>query len=270
MKRDPRPGVARPTRLAGTFLEKVWGSTELEPWFPRSEKKIGEVWFTPHGDLPVLLKFLFTSEKLSVQVHPDGPQGKTEMWHILRAEPGAAIALGFHKPISRERLREAAQSGEIEHLLRWFPVKAGETYFSPAGTVHAIGQGIALCEIQQYSDTTYRLYDYGRPRELHLDAAVRSADLGLHPGPVKPLPSTGGYQTLVQCDFFETRLLEARPGEPVETDGAPLLMFTHGCGLIGTEAFRAGDVWQRPDRPTRLTLTPETPVRALSIRGPLA
>ena len=124
------------------------------------------------------MKLLFTSERLSVQVHPDdgedGPRGKTEMWHILEAEPGAAIALGFREPITRERLREATRTGEIERLLNWMPVKAGETYFTPAHTVHAIGAGIVLCEIQQNSDVTYRLWDYGRPRESTWSRRCRS------------------------------------------------------------------------------------------------
>src|SRR4029077_15045845 len=106
---------------------------------------------------------------------PKGDSGKTEMWHILRADPDAKIALGFRQPLSRDELRRALLSGEVENLLRCFPVKQGQTYFVPAGTVHAIGGGIALCEIQQNSDMTYRLYDYGRPRETPPDqaAAVR-------------------------------------------------------------------------------------------------
>ena len=110
--------MTRPVRLKAAQHEKIWGSMNLEPWFPRSDKKIGEVWFTAESAIPVLVKFLFTSDKLSVQVHPAGALGKTEMWYILRAEPGAQIALGFRKRLSRERMREAAQSGEIESLLR--------------------------------------------------------------------------------------------------------------------------------------------------------
>src|SRR5262249_11355687 len=140
---------------------------------------------------------------------PSGP-GKTEMWHILRAEEGARIALGFKEPLTRERLREAALSGEIEQSLQWFRVRAGETYFTPARTVHAIGAGIALCEIQQNSDVTYRLYDYGRPRELHLEQAVEVADLGPHRGPSTPVPITEDRQLLVHCDYFITEALTVR------------------------------------------------------------
>ncbi len=152
------------------------------PWYLNSaQKKIGEVWF--EADLPLLVKFVFTSERLSVQVHPndefaaahENSRGKTEMWYVLRADPGARLAIGFREAISRERLRESALSGEIEQLLNWIEVQAGDAFFVPAGTVHAIGGGLALCEIQQHSDITYRLYDYGRPRELHLDKAMQVA-----------------------------------------------------------------------------------------------
>ena len=160
-----------PRKLTTSLRELKWGC---------------ERWYTSEPPLPILVKHLIAAEKLSVQVHPDGEcgVGKTEMWHILSASPGAQIALGFTQPVDAEALRAAAASGEIERLLRWIPVNTGETYFIPAGTVHAIGGGITLCEIQQNSDITYRLYDYGRPRELHLDRALEAADLSAwrHPG----------------------------------------------------------------------------------------
>jgi len=264
------PERPRPTRLKTTFFEKVWGSTGLGPWFPKPGKKIGEVWFTAEQQLPlpVLVKFLFTSDKLSVHVHPGNPQGKTEMWHILRAEPGAQIALGFHKPVSRERLREAAHAGEIERLLHWFPVSAGETYFTPARTVHAIGGGIALCEIQQYSDVTYRLYDYGRPRELHLDQAVAISDLGDHPGASRAAALPGGRKSLVRCEYFETQLIEwASPGQSTEIEGWALLIFIEGSGKLFGEVFRMGEVWQLPVGAWRLDVG-STPVRALRVIAP--
>src|SRR5580698_7303376 len=122
-----------PIQLAPWFHERVWGVADLGPWYPNAGgagagQKLGEAWFTAEPPLPILVKFLFTSERLSVQVHPDGEWGvgKTEMWHILRAEHGARIALGFERHISAEALRAAALSGEIERLLRWIPVRAGE------------------------------------------------------------------------------------------------------------------------------------------------
>jgi mannose-6-phosphate isomerase len=152
----------------------------LPPKFDAPQgKRIGEVWFAG-GDLPLLAKYIFTSERLSIQVHPNDEQararglaqGKSECWYILDAEPDATIGLGLKQEISAEELRSAALDGSIEGLIEWKPVSAGDFFFVPAGTIHAIGAGISLLEFQQNSDVTYRLYDYGRPRELHLDDAV--------------------------------------------------------------------------------------------------
>src|SRR5208283_5125887 len=108
------------------------------------------------------------------------------------------------EPITRERLMEATRSGEIERLLNWIEVKPGETYFTPAHTVHAIGAGIVLCEIQQNSDVTYRLWDYGRPRPIHVEQAVPIADLGVHPGAVRPIAMADGREELVRSPHFVT------------------------------------------------------------------
>src|SRR2546425_9573763 len=203
--------MAKPIRLTPSLREKVWGKQRLAPWFPDSPVPIGEAWFLAARELPLLVKLIFTSERLSIQVHPDdgedGPRGKTEMWHILDAEPGAAIAIGFREPISRERLWESTRTGEVEKLLNWAPVKPGETYFTPAHTVHAIGGGIVLCEIQQNSDVTYRLWDYGRPREIHVEKAVPISDLGVHPGAARPVPVSEGREELVRCRHFVTELV---------------------------------------------------------------
>jgi mannose-6-phosphate isomerase len=165
-------------------------------------------------------------------------------------------------------LCEVAASGEIETLLRWFPVKAGETYFSPARTVHAIGAGIALCEIQQNYLVTYRLYDYGRPRELHLDAAVAVADLGQHPGPGKPSQGSTGRQLLVSCEHFETELLDIeRPTHSIQTKDSAFLVFLEGSGSLAGEAFRAGEVWLIPAGNWQLE-TLQSPTRALQVRWP--
>jgi mannose-6-phosphate isomerase len=238
-----------PVRLEPTFYPKIWGATDLRPWFPPAREKIGEVWFTPPPEVPILVKFLFTSARLSVQVHPndeyarrhENSAGKTEMWHILRADPPGEIALGFREPLTRERLCEASLSGEIEHLLRWIPVAPGETYFTPAGTVHAIGAGLALVEIQQVSDITYRLYDYGRPRELHLDKGVEVSDLGAHSGPASPRD-----ELLVDCPYFRTELLVFDKEQPYGYAAAHLLILTEGCGSFGTRPCRAGEAWLAP------------------------
>ena len=231
----------RAVRLTPSLREKVWGRTQLEPWFPDSERPIGETWYLADRDLPLLVKLIFTSERLSIQVHPDdgedGPRGKTEMWRILEAEPGAAIALGFREPISRERLVESARSGEIERLVNWIPVHGGETYFTPAHTVHAIGAGIVLCEIQQNSDVTYRLYDYGRPRELHLEQAAPICDLGAHPGQV-----TDG---VVRSKHFVTEPVGLAAGEEraVEARECHLWICLEGSGEIGGATYGRGGVW---------------------------
>jgi mannose-6-phosphate isomerase len=212
-------------KIAPSFVERIWGSTHLAPWFPNPAHKIGEVHFHSEPRLPILVKFIFTTEKLSVQVHPKGDSGKTEMWHILRADPGATIALGFSRPLTRDELRRASLSGEVEGMLRWFPVKPGQTYFVPAGTVHAIGGGIALCEIQQNNDVTYRLYDYGRPRELHLEQALAVADLTEHPG---------ATDLRVRCPYFVAEALDA-----TERPNAHQLIFLDGPN--------AGEVWLVPE-----------------------
>jgi mannose-6-phosphate isomerase len=231
------------TRLAPTLYDKVWGTPSTRPWFANpADRRIGEIWFSP--SIPVLVKLLFTSEDLSVQVHPDdeyariheNSRGKTEMWHILRADPGARIAVGVKEPLSRERLRAASADGEIVDLLNWTAVTPGETYFIPAGTIHAIGGGIALCEVQQYSDVTYRLYDYGRDRELHLDRGVEVAALEPHECRTT-LPA--------ECPFFKTDRLMVTSAATI-----PLPMRTGVClalegeGLIGGLPFRPGEAFE--------------------------
>ena len=163
-------------------VEKPWGVDRLPTGFAdNAGRRIGEIWFDRPGDpLPLLVKWLFTSERLSIQVHPDDaeaaargqPSGKEECWVIVAAEPGARLGIGTLEPLSPERLRAASLSGEIEQLMDWKTVAPGDYFYIPAGTVHAIGAGISLVEVQQNADITYRLYDYGRPRELHLDDGV--------------------------------------------------------------------------------------------------
>lgn len=168
------------------FVEKPWGRIDLPIAFAAPVGvRIGEVWYeAPNAaPLPLLVKWLFTSEKLSIQVHPSDfdaqarglSSGKEECWYIVDAEPGAVLGIGTTRPLSEEALRAASLSGEIEHLLDWKPVQPGDYYYIPAGTVHAIGAGITLVEVQQYADITYRLFDYGRPRELHLDDGIAVA-----------------------------------------------------------------------------------------------
>ena len=171
-------------KLERRYVEKPWGRTKLPPMFDApAGKRIGEVWFTGAGDKPLLVKYLFTSERLSIQVHPNDeqarargfPRGKTECWYILEAEPDAVLGLGLREEVTSKELRAAALDGSIEELIDWRPVGTGDFFLVPPGTVHAIGGGISLLEFQQNSDVTYRLYDYGRPRELHLDDGIAVA-----------------------------------------------------------------------------------------------
>jgi mannose-6-phosphate isomerase len=248
----PSRSPKSPIRLTPSPREKVWGRKRLAPWFPDSERNIGEVWFLAERELPLLVKLLFTSEKLSIQVHPDDGEGvgrgKTEMWHILEAEPGAQIALGLREPISRERLREACCTGEIEELANWFPVKAGETYFTPAHTIHAIGGGIVLCEIQQHSDVTYRLWDYGRAREMHLEQGIAVADASVHPGPAHPVPIENGRDLLVRSRYFVTEAICLQPGASFapSAEHCQILIVIEGRGSIGGQPIDVGEVWYLP------------------------
>jgi mannose-6-phosphate isomerase len=252
-----------PIRLQPRFLEKIWGSTDLAPWYPRSETKIGEIWF--ESELPILVKFLFTSDRLSVQVHPDDSFaqkhetscGKTEMWYVLRADPGAQLAIGLRESITSERLRDASLSGEIEDLLKWLDVQAGDVFLIPAGTVHAIGAGLALCEIQQSSDITYRLYDYGRPRELHLEKALRVASTRKRASGPLILP--------VDCEYFHVELAKAtlRIEYKPEPDRFHLLIFLGGSGTIADQAFREGETWLVPAGARPFFIQPADPVKFL-------
>lgn len=198
-------------KLGREYVEKPWGRTELPAMFdaPR-DGRIGEVWFTGAGDKPLLVKYLFTSERLSIQVHPGDEQahtrglrrGKSECWYILDAEPNATLGIGLHHRLSASELRAAAIDGSIEKLVDWHSVRAGDFFLIPPGTIHAIGGGISLLEIQQNSDATYRLYDYGRPRELHIEDAVAVADPSPYPASLRQHLSPAEKRTLVEGPAF--------------------------------------------------------------------
>jgi len=240
-------------RLTPSLREKTWGRNELSPWFPHAPQPVGEAWYLADRELPLLVKLIFTSQKLSIQLHPDdgddGPRGKNEMWHILEAAPGAALALGFRAPISRERLREATLSGEIETLVNWIEVDPGDTFYAPARTVHAIGAGIVLCEIQQNLDVTYRLWDYGRPRPLHIEQALKIANLGVHPGAARPVPLGGGCEELVRSKHFITQRWRFGAGEErtPEAQVCQIWIALAGTGEIGGQPYRRGDAWLLPE-----------------------
>jgi mannose-6-phosphate isomerase len=230
-----------PLVLEPILVERIWGTRDLSAWHtgPADGKAVGEIWLTaedckvaegaaagqtladltartgePLGDargegFPLLMKLLFPHEKLSVQVHPNDqqaqalgmPRGKTECWYVLSAEPGAEVALGFREKLTNADVKRAIEDGTIEDKLHMVPVKAGDLVFVDAGTVHAIGPGMVVLETQQYSDTTYRLWDYGRPRELHVDAGMAVTRTETRAGFIPPR-AMGDFTRLAECEYF--------------------------------------------------------------------
>jgi mannose-6-phosphate isomerase len=240
-------------RLPTIRVDKPWGRRTLWPGFEDpapGDAPVGEIWFDVQGDPELMVKYLFTSEKLSIQVHPDDDaaraagraRGKDEAWVILAAEPGATIALGTRRALTSAELRAAALDGSIEALMDWKPVRAGDVIYSRAGVVHAIGPGLTLVEVQQNVDLTYRLYDYGRPRELHLDAGVAVAraepfaieDRAREIAPGRTILCGGGKFVLERWTSPQRLDLGERPGWFVPMSGA---------GAIDGERWRAGECW---------------------------
>jgi mannose-6-phosphate isomerase len=284
----PADAPIRPIRLLPSFRERVWGRTDLSPYFPDQHplQPVGEAWYTAEdnvtdlgptlGELlahhpsilgtgqdprqphlcPLLIKLLFTSSRLSVQVHPDDEYaaehhhslGKTEAWYVLDAAPPGEVGVGFRQPITAERLRSSALSGEIEELIGWRKVHPGDTIFVPAGTVHAIGAGLTICEIQQNSDITYRLYDYGRPRELHLEDGCRVSKLG--PAGVDPAPVrlAAGRTQLVESEYFRIEHLNVTSPLRISASSPHylLLMCIRGHAKIDGRPAEPGQTWLAP------------------------
>ena len=233
------------------FVEKPWGRTDLPSVFAAPDgQRVGEVWYeTPDGArLPLLVKWLFTSEKLSIQVHPSDaeaqssgqPSGKEECWYIVDAEPDAVLGVGTVIPLNANELRAASLSGEIEQLMDWKPVKAGDYFYIPAGTVHAIGAGITLVEVQQYADITYRLYDYGRPRELHLDDGVAVSRAEPYTDPRSGRAALNAQ--LVDGPYFSLWLVADAAGlAAVPNDAVRWVVPLAGDGVGGCRLIEAGE-----------------------------
>jgi len=250
------------TRLSTKRVEKPWGRRDLWPGFAdvgEGGDPVGEVWFEVPGrkdgaeDGPeLLIKYLFTSDKLSVQVHPTDaqarekgfPRGKSEAWVILDADPHASIALGTTRVMSRDELRHAAEDGSIEQLLDWKAVKKDDSFMTPAGTIHAIGPGLTLIEVQQNVDLTYRLYDYGSGRELHLDDGVAASDPVPYVAPYKPHELSPGREILADGPAFVLERWTEKGAGRLAGDGRPLwLVPIAGKGTIDGQDIAAGEAW---------------------------
>ncbi len=254
-----------PFRLKPWFSERPWGRRDLRPWYgdTGTSELVGEAWLTgPQcvvetgafagrtlasvaaemgGEFPLLVKLLFPAEKLSVQVHPDDAwaqalgetRGKTECWYVLEAEPGAAVALGLKDGADAAAVKAAIADGTMEELLEWVPVSVGDMLFVDAGTVHAIGPGVVLLETQQTSDVTYRLYDYGRPRELHLEKGLQVMKAKTAAGKVPPRVVDGFTRLIEQKYFVVDRFEIGKVEETVVSFAGPgCLVALSGSGVV--------------------------------------
>lgn len=291
------------------FSPRPWGSLSLAPFFPEQtglEQPVGEAWMTGKecrflngpfsgrklgevwpemptewvgtsigrdGDFPLLVKFIFSEDKLSIQVHPDdkfageheksaGGRGKTEMWYVVRAQPSAQVLVGLKPDLTCKELQAAISSGTAEDCLKHIPLRAGDAVFVPAGTVHTIGPGLLLCEIQQHSDLTYRVYDYnrrdaaGKLRPLHIDKAFRVMRFGEQTGgkidPVQVSRGAVKETYLAACPYFATEKWES--SERIDAATTPahfdLLVFLDGHGKIrcgrDSISYRPTQVWMLP------------------------
>lgn len=228
------------------FIAKPWGARNLKPWDhgAHGDCRIGEVWYersdtdTAAGSL--LLKLLFTTEQLSIQVHPDDTyakamglaSGKTEAWYILQAAQGAQVALGLKRVLSASQLREAVSDGSLVNLILWHNVSAGDALLVPAGTIHSLGAGLVIAEIQQRSDVTFRLLDPGRDRGLHIDRAIAVARAELAPEQSRPHRLDDERTLLVSNSHFVLERLDL-PGyceRSLQADHETWLLVVGGHG----------------------------------------
>jgi mannose-6-phosphate isomerase len=276
-----------PFSMQPLFDPRPWGTPDLSPIYPnhKFEEKIGEAWLT--GDhckvsngpfkgkslaeltsqfgaelvgeaapdpnrFPLLMKFLFPHEHLSVQVHPDDaaarrvgePWGKTECWYVAQSRPGAQIGLGLKPGVTREQFEQSVQQQRAEELLNWINVYPGEMIYVAGGTVHTLGPGSIIVETQQQSDTTYRLYDYGRPRELHLQRGLDAIKEANRSGKtVRPAPSAldgsvNRVAPLIASSYFVVEMFELKePHKFATNDGTgkhsvQILVAVEGCGIV--------------------------------------
>jgi mannose-6-phosphate isomerase len=233
---------------------------------------------------PLLVKYLDAQDKLSVQVHPNdayaaahaGELGKSEMWYVLHAEPNSCLIAGLHDGVTAEQFRDALTRGDPGQLLYHLPVSTGDSLFIPAGRIHAIMPGLLILEIQQNSDTTYRLYDWGRlgldgqPRALHIDQALAVAnwtDFSPLAGAEPPLREGRNTSTeLAACQYFVVKKYDLKSAQTFQSDGSSfqILNCVAGNGVLrwegGCEKLSFGDSLLLPAELTRFTIQPESVV----------
>ena len=305
-----------PLLMIPIFDERPWGVRDLRPIYTRIVKEpIGESWLTwednrvANGPLAgrtlaevsrqygrelvgtaawyedrfsLLVKFLFTSGKLSVQVHPDDEQarkaglpcGKTECWYALAAKPGAQVALGLKPGTTLEDFEQAIRDKRAEELLNWVDVQQGDMLYVAAGTVHTIGGGLTLVETQQTSDTTYRLYDYGRPRELHIAEGLTATKSYTNAGKVVRRASDAP-DVLVRSPFFQVEKIKLR--DPLHAEVTPasphIVLAIDGAGIMesrGMEpiSFATGEAVVVPAAMREYTVRPQWEIEIMRMSLP--
>ncbi len=279
-------------KLTPALKDYIWGGTKLRAFYGRDngEDRISESWeisVHPDGEsvlgsgeklseyiaknplsvsknptpFPVLIKYIDAKQNLSVQVHPDdeyaqkyeGDNGKTEMWYIVHADEGAGIYCGFKRDITKEEFVKKVADGTVEDTLNFIPVKKGDCYLIEAGTLHAIGAGCLICEVQQSSNVTYRVYDYnrlgvdGKPRQLHLDKALKVIDFSrfidkTNSGEEKVFDGYG-IKKLTTCKYFSCQKVNLYGGKYTAKNDDSFIAFCviSGDGKINGEKFIAGN-----------------------------
>lgn len=326
-----------PARLEPTFVPRIWGVKSLAPLFTEKNnlnENIGEVWLTGNDSrfatgpyagrsladawramptewagtrmntrepFPILTKFLFPADKISIQVHPDddyarknelaaGGVGKTEAWYIVSAEPGASVFVGLRPGVTRESFRAAIAAGTTEDCLMNISVEKGSTVFVPAGTVHTIGPGLVICEVQENSDLTYRVYDYGRrnpdgtTRPLHVEKAMEVINFGFQRSGVKRPPETRPQADatghILACRYFALENWDILTPAQMKTETAQfeLWITLEGKGKIhwgsaassdsGTAEFAPGQAWFIPAGLGEWKIDPHSPACILRVYMP--
>jgi len=315
-----------PFRIEPTFVPRIWGARSLAPLYPEKSnlpEPIGEAWLTgvdcrvasgpfagkslraawtempaewrgsqldAEANFPLLVKFIFPTEKLSLQVHPDdayaaaheqaaGGRGKTEMWHAVSAEDGARVLIGLIPTASKAQFLEALSSDTVENLFVHWRVQPGDSFFVPSGTPHTIGKGMVLCEVQQYSDLTYRVSDYGRvdaqgkPRELHIKKALDVIQFGRATGSKVSRVSlpVHGFQKLllVACRYFATERWKNFAQIEIHSNSEhfDLFIVLSGSGQIfwpgGSAEYQRGECWLIPAGLGTFTLHSTEPTKLL-------